>query len=401
MFSSSEEITNLERTYLVQNYARYPLVLREGKGCYVYDVDGKKYLDLISGIGVNALGYAHPRITKVIREQAGRLVHTSNLYYNEYQARLAERLAGITGLARSFFCNSGAEAIETALKIARAHGNARSSEKHEVVALEGSFHGRTLGAISVTGEEKYRRDFQPLLPGARFIRRSDVQALEGAVTGNTACIILELIQGESGIRPVSEPFARRARELADRNDALLVFDEIQCGLGRTGVRFAYQRFDPIVQPDVVVTAKPIACGIPLGATIASERAAASLKLTTHGSTYGGGPLACRVALEFLELMDELLPSIRTAGVYFRTRLEDLKKRFGFIKEVRGEGLMLAMELEISCKPLVLDGIAEGALFNCTHETTLRFLPPYIIGKREIDQAIKKLTKIFKKVKPAA
>ncbi|MGI8960464.1 MAG: aspartate aminotransferase family protein [Bryobacteraceae bacterium] len=397
--SSLERMMSLERMYLVQNYARYPLALHRGKGCYVYDVDGKRYLDLISGIGVNSLGHAHPRITKVIRQQAGLLLHTSNLYYHEYQGRLAERLAKVSGLARSFFCNSGTEAMEAALKMMRAHGNSSSREKHEIISLEGSFHGRTLGAISITGQPKYRRDFEPLLPGARFVPRNDCDALEAAVNDNTAGIVLEFIQGEGGIYPLSEPFVRRARELADKHDALLVFDEIQCGVGRPGTHFAYQLLDPVVVPDIMIAAKPMACGIPLGVVTANEKAASTIKPGMHGTTYGGGPLACRVAIEFFDILDELLPSINSVGSYFRMKLTELMQQFPFIKEVRGQGLMIGVELTFPCKQLVLDGIKKGLLFNCTHDTVLRFLPPYILAESDVDRAIITLTKIFKKAKP--
>jgi acetylornithine/N-succinyldiaminopimelate aminotransferase len=393
--SPFEEIVNLERAYLVQNYARYPLALHRGKGCYVYDLNGKRYLDLITGIGVNALGYAHPRITKVIREQAALLLHSSNLYYNEYQGRLAERMAKITGLNRSFFGNSGTEVMETALKMVRAHGNSIDPAKHEIVTLEGSFHGRTLGALSITGQPAYRKDFEPLLPGARFVPRNDVQALEAAVSERTAGIVLEFIQGEGGIYPVTEQFARRARELADRFNALLVFDEIQCGVGRPGAHFAYQLLDPVLMPDIVLAAKPMACGIPLGVVVGNEKAAATIKPGMHGSTYGGGPLACRVALEFFDILDGLLPSIKSAGAYFRSKLADLMPKFPFIKEVRGEGLMIGVQLDISGKQLVLDGIKEGLLFNCTHDTVLRFLPPYILTEKDVDRAISILRRIFK------
>src|SRR5215471_2754985 len=253
-------VVDLEKQYLLQNYARFPLVLHRGKGCYVYDTAGKRYLDLIAGIGVNALGYAHPRITKVIREQAGLLLHSSNLYYHEYQGPLAERIAKVSGLQRVFFCNSGTEAMEAALKMARSHGRRISPEKYHLVALDNSFHGRTFGALSVTGQEKYRRDFEPLLPGARFTRRNDIAALEEAVSERTAGIVLELVQGEGGIHPMTVEFVRKARELADRYNALLVFDETQCGVGRPGVYFSYQLNDPIVLPDVTVAAKPLACG---------------------------------------------------------------------------------------------------------------------------------------------
>ena len=395
-----EETMGLERDYLLQNYSRYPLLLHRGRGVYLYDHEGNRYLDLISGIGVNSLGYAHPRITKVLRQQAGLLLHTSNLYYHEYQGRLAERLAKISGLQRTFFCNSGAESMEGALKMIRSHGNSIAEGKQEIVSLDNSFHGRTLGALSITGQPKYRKDFEPLLPGARFVPRNDIQALAAAVNQNTAGIVLEFIQGEGGINPVSEPFARQARELADRFNTLLVFDEIQCGVGRPGVYFSYQLLDPVLLPDIVTAAKPMACGIPLGVVLANEKAAAAIKPGMHGSTYGGGPLACRVALEFFDILEELLPSINSVGVYFRMRLTELMRTFSFIKDVRGQGLMIGMELDFSCKQMVLDGIREGVLFNCTHDTVLRFLPPYILSEQDVDRAVAVLVKIFKNVKAA-
>ena len=396
--SPLEQIMDLEQEYLLQNYSRYPLLLHRGRGVYVYDLEGKRYLDLISGIGVNSLGHSHPRIVKVIRQQAGLLLHTSNLYYHEYQGRLAERLAKISGLQRSFFCNSGTEAMEGALKMIRSHGNSISGGKTEVVSLENSFHGRTLGALSITGQPKYRKDFEPLLPGARFVPRNDIAALEAAVNDKTAGVVLEFIQGEGGINPVSEPFARKARQLADRHNALLVFDEIQCGVGRPGAYFAYQLLDPVLLPDIVIAAKPMACGIPLGVIIANDKAAVTIKPGMHGSTYGGGPLACRVALEFFDILNELLPSINSVGVYFRMQLTKLMQAFPFIKEVRGQGLMIGVELDFPCKQLVLDGIKEGILFNCTHDTVLRFLPPYILSEQDVDRAITVLTKIFKNAK---
>jgi acetylornithine/N-succinyldiaminopimelate aminotransferase len=392
----NEEVQNLEREYLLQNYARYPVVLHRGKGSYVYDTAGKRYLDLITGIGVNALGYAHPRITKVIKEQAGLLLHTSNLYYHEYQGRLAERLAKASGLQRVFFCNSGAEGMEGAIKMTRSHGGKISPEKHEVVSLENSFHGRTMGAISITGQEKYRRDFEPLLSGVKFVPKNDIVALEQVVSERTAGIFIEWIQGEGGIFPMTTEYASKARELADRYDALLVFDEIQCGVGRPGTYFAYQLSDPVILPDIMVVAKPMGCGIPLGAIVANDRAAAAIASGMHGSTFGGGPLACRVALEFFDILDELLPKIRNLGGYFRLKLEDLKRHHPFIKEVRGTGLMIGMELSIPGKQFVLDALEAGLLINCTHDVVLRFLPPYTISESEIDQAVSKLARIFKK-----
>ena len=393
--SALDRVRALESEYLLQNYARYPLVLDRGKGCYVFDPSGKRYLDFITGIGVNALGHAHPRLVKVIREQAGRLLHTSNLYYHPYQGLLAERLAKASGLSRTFFCNSGAESMEGAMKMARAHGHKINAEKYEIVALHNSFHGRTLGALSITGQEKYRKDFEPLLPGARFVPPNDEVALEQVVCDRTAGIVIEWIQGEGGIFPMSTEYLRKARELADRYNALLIFDEIQCGVGRVGKHFAYQLADPVILPDIMVAAKPLACGIPMGVIVANERAAQSIGSGMHGSTFGGGPLACRVALEFMDVLDELLPHIDEMGRYFRAQLQDLQHKFPFIREVRGQGLMIGVELSFPGKQLVLDAIENGLLMNCTHDTVLRFLPPYIATEKEIDRAVGILKKVFK------
>lgn len=387
---------DLEREYVLQNYSRYPLVLHRGKGAYVYDTNGKRYLDFISGIGVNALGHAHPRIVKVIREQAALLIHASNLYYHEYQGPLAKRLAETSGLARTFFANTGTEAMEGALKMVRAHGRKVDAAKCEIVSLENSFHGRTLGALSITGQPKYRCDFEPLLPGVKFVPPGDAAALEEAVGERTAGIVMELIQGEGGIYPVSAAYVQKARELADRYNALLVFDEIQCGVGRPGTYFSYQRLSPVTMPDVAVAAKPMACGLPLGVILANERAAAAIAPGMHGSTFGGNPVACRVALEFFDILEGLLPSIERVGGYFHAVLNDMAIKYPFIKEARGFGLMIGLELDFPGKQMVLDAMAEGLLINCTHDTVLRFLPPYIATEREVDAALKVLTKLFAK-----
>jgi len=389
-------IQALEQKYLIQNYSRYPLVLHRGKGCYAYDAGGKRYLDLIAGIGVNALGYSHPRIVKTIRGQATLLIHCSNLYYHEFQGPLAKRLAESSGLARVFFSNSGTEAMEGALKIARSHGHRISAEKFEIVSLENSFHGRSLGALSVTGQQKYRADFEPLLPGVRFVPPNDLAALEAAVGEHTAGIVIEAIQGEGGVYPVSVDYLRKARALADRYHALLIFDEIQCGVGRPGVYYAYQLADPTVLPDVMVAAKPLACGLPLGAIVANEAAAAAIGPGMHGSTFGGSALACRVALEFFDILDGLLPSIQKTGGCFRAELADLARHFGFIKEVRGFGLMIGLELDVPGRQFVVDAMEEGLLINCTHDVVLRFLPPYIITEAEVDRAVDRLKRIFRK-----
>ena len=385
---------DLEREFLLQNYARYPLVLDRGEGCHVYDVEGNRYLDFIAGIGVNALGHNHPRIVKVIREQAGLLIHSSNLYYHRDQGALAKKLAEVSGLKRSFFCNSGTEAMEGALKMARAHGNKLSPDKFEILSIDNSFHGRPLGALSVTGQPKYRHDFEPLLPGVKFLPQNDIAALESAFSQRTEGIVIEWIQGEGGIFPISDEYGRKARELADRYNALLIFDEIQCGVGRPGTWFGYQLANPVVLPDVLVAAKPVACGLPLGVIVANERAAAAIGAGMHGSTFGGSALACRVALEFFEILDDLMPSIRRVGDYFRGRLRELARRYAFIREVRGQGLMIGVDMTVPGKQMVLDAQARGLLMNCTHETVLRFLPPYIVTEKDVDAAITILDGIF-------
>ena len=397
MSSASQHIVELEKHYLLQNYGRHPLVLQRGDGPYMWDVDGKRYLDFIAGIGVNALGQNHPRIVAAIQEQAARLIHTSNLFYNEYQGPLAKKIAEVSGLQRTFFANSGTEANEGALKMMKAHGRAIDPAKYEVIALDNSFHGRSLGALSITGQAKYRTDFEPLIPGIGFVRANDVAGLEAAVNQRTAGIFLEWIQGEGGIVPLDHAFTRRARELADKFDALLCFDEIQCGVGRTGKYFGYQLADPPVMPDIMTAAKPIACGIPLGVIAVNERAAKSIRPGMHGSTFGGNALAARVALEFFDVLQSLLPQISRVGDYFRAGLRDLASRYSFIKEVRGYGLMVGVELNIAGKGIVDNAMASGLLLNCTHDTVLRFLPPYIVTEQHVDEALAILDGVFQTV----
>ena len=394
----AQAVMDLERDYLLQSYARHPLLIVRGKGCYVYDASGRRYLDFMAGIGVNALGHAHPRIVKIVREQAGLIMHCSNLYYNQYGGPLAKRLAEVSGLQRTFFANSGTEAMEGALKIARAHGHAISPEKFEVIALENSFHGRTLGALSITGQAKYRAPFEPLLPGVKFVPPNDAAALEAAFSDRTAALVIEMIQGEGGIYPLTQEFVAQARQLADRHNALLIADEIQCGVGRPGTFFAYQRAQSVVLPDVVAAAKPLGAGIPLGVIIANQKAADAIQPGMHGSTFGGGPLACRAALESLNIIEELLPAIQRVGGYFNLQLNELARKHSFVKEVRGFGLMIGVELTVPGKQIVLDAMAQGLLINCTHDTVLRFLPPYIVTEKEVDKAVKVLSKLFAKVK---
>ena len=397
-----EEIAELERRYLIPVYNRYPLAIARGKGVFVYDLEGRRYLDFITGIGVNALGHAHPRVVKVIREQAARAIHISNLYYNEYQGALAKKLCELSGLQRVFFSNSGTEAIEGALKLARAAGHQRGGEaKSKVVAVEGSFHGRTFGALSVTGQQKYRDLFQPLLAGVTFVPLNDVAALRQAVDDSTCALVMEPIQGEGGIRECSPEFLAEARAASHRHQAVLIFDEIQCGLGRTGKMFAFQ--DSAVTPDIVVVAKPIAGGIPLGAFIAREELASALPSGQHGTTFGGGPLACRVALEYFAIIEDdgLLQAASRVGAYFNQQLQALAEKSSLVRQVRGRGLMQALELTIPARPLVEQGLAEGMLFNSTHDTVLRFLPSFLIQEKHVDRGIRVLRKLLREAKKAA
>jgi len=396
-----EQIIELERRYLLQTYQRYPLAIARGKGVFVYDVDGRRYLDFVAGLGVNALGHAHRAIVKVIRDQAARVIHTSNLYYNEYQGELAAKLCQLSGLNRVFFTNSGTEAVEGALKLARAAASSKEG-KCSVVALDGSFHGRTFGALSMTGQEKYRKNFEPLLEGVKFVGLNDLDGLRAAVDDTTCAIVLEPIQGEGGIRECTRDFLAEARVLADRHDAALVFDEIQCGLGRLGRLFAFQHYG--VTPDVVTIAKPLAAGLPLGAFIANEKFSGALTAGKHGTTFGGGPLACRVALEYFKVIEEenLLENVRRVGAYLRQQLDAVASDFKIAREVRGFGLMQALDLTIPSRPLVEAAQQKGILFNSTQDTAVRFLPPFLMNEEHVDKGMRVLRSLLKKTgKPRA
>jgi predicted acetylornithine/succinylornithine family transaminase len=397
-----DQIAALERQYLLTTYSRYPVVLARGKGVFLFDIDGKKFLDFVSGLGVNALGHAHPRIVKTIRDQAAKLIHVSNLYYHEYQGALAEKLCKLSGLDRAFFQNSGTEAIEGSIKLARLAGHRAGGEaKSRLVALEGSYHGRTFGALSLTGQDKHRKGFEPLLEDVTFVKRNDVEGLRAAVNDNTCAIVLEPIFGEGGIFECSIEFLRECRALADRHKAALIFDEIQCGLGRTGTIFAFQTFG--VTPDIVAIAKPIAAGLPLGAFIAKEEFATAISPGQHGTTFGGGPLACRIALEFLSIVEDekLLENVNKVGAYLHEKLEWLVSKRNAAVAVRGRGFIQGIELEIPARPIVDAGLAEGVLFNSTHDTVVRFLPPFLMEEKHVDKGIRVLKKLLGKAKKAA
>lgn len=393
--NEAERIASRDLQFVVRNYGRYPLVVKRAEGVYLHDPHGRRYLDFMSGIGVMALGHSHPRIVSALQDQLGTLVHCSNLYYHANQGAVAERLANLSGLQRTFFCNSGAEAVEAALKIAKGWGRKISDDKIEIVALENSFAGRTLGSISVTGTPKYSEPFAPLLPGIRFVPANDCDALTAAVSERTAGIILEPIQGEGGIVELTPEFGSLARDLATANYALLICDEIQSGMGRTGKAFAFQNWGDEFQPDVITLAKPLAAGLPIGATICTDRASAMLGPGMHGSTFGGGALACRAALEFLDMLPELLPHVEEVSAYLRSRLGELVERYEFVSGLRGKGLMVGVELSISGGSFVSSFQERGLLANCTAGNVLRFLPPYVIEREHADEAVGILDEVFR------
>jgi acetylornithine/N-succinyldiaminopimelate aminotransferase len=395
---SLASVIRSEERLLLPTYDRHKILFERGRGVYLWDSRGNRYLDFLSGIGVNALGHAHPAIQRTLKRQAGRLIHVSNLFFHEYQAELAKRLTGISGLDRAFFCNSGTEAWEGALKLARIYARTNNTNGHKpkwrILALDNSFHGRTFGSLATTGQAKYRDPFVPLLPGVGFVRFNDVDDLKHQFDTGVCAICLETIQGEGGICPVSPEFLQLARKLTENNDALLILDEIQCGLGRTGRYFAYQHYG--VHPDIVTIAKPLAAGLPLGAILTTNRVASSMHPGMHGTTFGGGPLACAVAIEFLNALDELLDHVREVGTYFKRQLEELKARHGCIRDVRAMGLMLGVELDSAdiAKAVVSVLLQNKILINRTHETVLRFLPPYIIREKHVDEVIRALDAAF-------
>ncbi len=383
-----------ESELLLPTYDRQRVLFTRGRGVYLWDSKGKKYLDFLSGLGVNALGHGHPAIQAVLKKQAGRLIHVSNLFFHEYQSQLAERLTKISGLDKAFFCNSGTEAWEGALKLARAFARVNNPNGHKakwrILALENSFHGRTFGSLATTGQAKYRHPFAPLLPGVGFVAFNDVDDLKRQFDGSVCALCLETIQGEGGINPVSPEFLQTARQLTERSGAMLILDEIQCGLGRTGKWFAYEHYG--LKPDIVTVAKPLAAGLPLGAILTTNRVASGMHPGMHGTTFGGGPLACAVAIEYLRTVGKLLAHVRESGQYFRRHLEVLKEKHESVREIRGMGLMLALDLHSAdvAKGAVQQLLDRGILINRTHETVLRFLPPYVIEKHHIDQVIRAL-----------
>ncbi len=406
MNKAMEQIKAAEATLLLPTYERNPLLFVGGEGVYLEDEHGEKYLDLLSGIGVNALGYAHPAIERAIAEQSKKLIHTSNLFYHPGQAELALRLTEMSGLDRAFFCNSGTEAWEAGMKVARAHAGVLRAEGEQIgtkfLAIENSFHGRTFGSVSTTHKAKYREPFAPTLPGVDFIRFNDIEDLRTKFSSEVCAILLEPIQGEGGIRPLSAEFLQAARDLTHSTGALLIADEIQSGLGRTGKWFAYQHYG--IQPDVATIAKPLAGGLPLGAVLCTEAVSQAIHPGMHGTTFGGGPLACAVAIAVIDEMKRtnLLDHVTNVGTYFKDGLTALQAKHPSIVAVRGKGLMLAAQVDSPdlAKSVLAQLLARKIIINRTDETVLRFLPPFILQSEHVDTTLRAIDEILTEIEIA-
>lgn len=384
--------------YIMKTYGRYPLVPVRGEGCRVWDADGKEYLDFLAGVAVNNLGHCHPRVVAALQQQAGQLIHCSNYYHIPQQIELAELLCAHSFADRAFFCNSGAEANEAAIKLARKYSRDKfGPERYEIVTALASFHGRTMATVSATGQEKVQKFFDPLLHGFRHVPFNDIDALRGAVSPSTCAVMLEPIQGEGGVVVPSADYFRRVREICDEHDLLLIFDEVQVGMGRTGRLFAHEHFG--VTPDIMTLAKALAGGAPIGAMLAKEKIAASFGPGTHGSTFGGNPLvtAAAVAAVRVILEEGILNRTEEMGEYLLGELERLKEKFPFVAEVRGIGLMIGMELSVPAGDIVKKGLERGLLLNVAQDRVLRFVPPLIVTKQEVDEMIGILAEILTEI----
>lgn len=394
---SPNAVESREKSFLLGTYARTSFHPRSGKGAKLVDADGREYWDLLGGIAVNVLGHKHPRLVKTLKDESSALLHVSNLYYHPAQGLLGERLVRASGLLRAFFCNSGTEANEAALKFARLANPGKSG----LVALQESFHGRTMGALSLTGHDAYRAPFEPLIPGATFVPPNDVAALEAAVNDSTNAIILEPVMGEGGVIPLTDEFLAAARKLADRTGAILIFDEIQCGLGRTGTLFAFQQSG--IVPDIVTLAKPLGGGLPLGCVLTGEAIEGVVKPGHHGTTFGGNPIACRLGLAVLDEIESsaLLHRVAAYGDWFGRELRALQARESAIVDVRGSGMMWGIELDRPAKPVVAELLAKGFVAGTARDNVIRLLPPYITPKKALTEFITALEQTLAQVKEKA
>lgn len=395
---TNEKILALGQKYVMNTYGRLPIALVRGQGARVWDADGREYLDFVGGLAVNALGHCHPQVTAAIQRQATELIHCSNLYWILPQVKLAQLLVKNSCLDKVFFANSGAEANEGAIKLARKYAKKRwGPHKYEIITMNQSFHGRTLAALTATAQSKFHQGFEPLPPGFKYVPFNDLEALEKAIGENTCAVMLEPIQGEGGVWEAQPQYLAQVQELCREKGLLLIFDEIQCGMGRTGKLFAYQHYG--IEPHIMTLAKALGGGVAIGALLATEEVAAAFQPGDHASTFGGNPLATAAGLAAVEtiLKDGVLDNVVEVGHYFKEKLNALKEKYPFVQEVRGRGLILAVELTISGGEMVEKCLKEGLLINCTQGKVLRFLPPLTIGREEVDEAMAILEKVMAQV----
>lgn len=395
----AKEVIELSEKYLMPTYKRFPVVLRKGRGVRVWDINGKEYIDCLAGIAVNVLGHCPRKVVLEVQKQVQRLIHVSNLYYTEPQVKLAKILIENSFADRVFFCNSGTEANEGALKLSRIYmKNKFGEQRHEFIAAENSFHGRSFGSLSVTGQEKYHHGFEPLLPGVKFVPFNDVEAIEKAITDKTCAVILEPIQAEGGINIPDKNYLKEVREICDKYKILLILDEVQTGIGRTGKLFAYEHFG--IEPDIMTLAKGLGGGIPIGAILTKEEIAQTFAPKTHASTFGGNPVACAAAVATLETILEdgyLLDYCQRISKYFMKKLNGLKEKYPeIIKEIRGMGLLIGIELTDSGVPIVEKCLEKGLLIGLAGDgSVIRFTPPLIIEKDDVDEAVSIFDKALK------
>jgi len=393
----TEEIQQMVSQYVMNTYDRFPLAITRGRGCRVYDAEGREYLDCVAGIAVNTLGYGHPDLVAAIERQVRHLIHTSNLYYTENQGQLARRLVEQSFADKVFFCNSGAEANEAAIKLARRYAHQHfGPSRSEIITMVNSFHGRTMATLTATGQTKVQEGFEPLLPGFTYVPLNNIESLEKALSDRTAAVMLELIQGEGGVVVANQAYLRAVRDLCSQRDIVLIVDEVQTGMGRTGTLFAYDQFG--IQPDVMTLAKGLGGGLPIGACLATDKVAKVFEPGSHASTFGGNPLACAAALEVLQILLEggELERSGEKGAYLEKGLRALKERIPLIKDVRGMGLLQGIELSIDGKPIVMDCLARRVIINCTMGRVLRLVPPLIIQIGEIDHLLTVLSDVLTK-----
>jgi predicted acetylornithine/succinylornithine family transaminase len=392
---TNQEIIDLTERTQVGVYARFAVAFVRGRGAHLWDADDREYLDFFCGLAVSNLGHGHPRIVTAIQEQTHRLLHTSNLYYNEPAACLAARLTERCFADRVFLCNSGAEANEAAIKLARKHGADAKGGRYEILTAFGSFHGRTLATLSATAQEKHHSGFHPLMQGFRYVAFGDVDALANAIRPETVAVLVEPIQGEGGVIVPPEGYLRALRDLCDRRDLLLILDEVQVGMGRTGVLFAHEHEG--IRPDIMTLAKALGGGLPIGAMLATAEVAASFTRGTHGSTFGGNPVACAAGVAVLEAFEKenILENCRAIGARLRRGLEQLRSRFTMIRDVRGRGLILGVELDRDGRPFVEAALRRGLIINCTADRVIRLLPPLNVTAEEADRALEIIEKVFR------